>query len=49
MDGQGLAPMLLANTEERDSVTEGVGLIGQRVPYELAGAISPGTFHYCCR
>jgi len=40
----GLAPMLLANTEERDSVTEGVGLIGQRVPYELAGVISPWNF-----
>ncbi len=40
----GLAPMLLADSEERDSMTEGVGLFGQRVPYQLAGVISPWNF-----
>jgi len=44
MGWAGLAPMLLADSEERDSITEGVGLFGQRVPYQLAGVISPWNF-----
>jgi acyl-CoA reductase-like NAD-dependent aldehyde dehydrogenase len=39
-----LAPTLIADSEERDSVTEGVGILGQLVPYELAGVISPWNF-----
>ena len=38
------APTLMADSEERDSVTEGVGIVGQRVPYQLAGVISPWNF-----
>ena len=44
MGWAGLAPMLLSDSEERDSMTEGVGLFGQRVPYQLAGVISPWNF-----
>jgi succinate-semialdehyde dehydrogenase/glutarate-semialdehyde dehydrogenase len=39
-----MAPMLLSDVEERDSVTEGFGLLAQRVPYKLAGVISPWNF-----
>jgi len=38
------APALVGDSEERDSVTEGVGLLSQRVPYQLAGVISPWNF-----
>jgi succinate-semialdehyde dehydrogenase/glutarate-semialdehyde dehydrogenase len=44
MGWAGLAPMLLADSPQRDSQTEGVQLTGQRVPYGLAGVISPWNF-----
>jgi succinate-semialdehyde dehydrogenase/glutarate-semialdehyde dehydrogenase len=44
MGWAGLAPALLADSGERDSITEGVGVLSQRVPYQLAGVISPWNF-----
>jgi succinate-semialdehyde dehydrogenase/glutarate-semialdehyde dehydrogenase len=44
MGAVAIAPMLVSDAEERDSLTEGVGLLRQRVPYQLAGVISPWNF-----
>ncbi|MEH6607897.1 MAG: aldehyde dehydrogenase family protein [Halioglobus sp.] len=38
------APALMADSAERDSVTDGAGILGQRVPYQLACVISPWNF-----
>jgi succinate-semialdehyde dehydrogenase/glutarate-semialdehyde dehydrogenase len=38
------APALMADSAERDSVTDGAGILGQRVPYQLASVISPWNF-----
>jgi succinate-semialdehyde dehydrogenase/glutarate-semialdehyde dehydrogenase len=41
-----LAPQLFGDTEERASVTPGIGLRNQYVPYELVGVISPWNFPF---
>ena len=40
------APAILATAEETPSVTEGVGLRSQLVPYEVVGVISPWNFPF---
>lgn len=40
------APTLLADGDERPSVTEGVGIRTQYVPHSLVGVISPWNFPY---
>lgn len=40
------APEFLRDQGERSSVTEGVGIQMQRVPYELVGVISPWNFPF---
>lgn len=40
------APALLADTNERPSVTEGVGIRTQYVPFSLVGVISPWNFPF---
>ncbi len=41
-----IAPGLLADGGERPSVTDGVGIRDQWVPYELVGVISPWNFPF---